>query len=78
MPSNTLWQQSEVLRGKDMPAVSKKQRRFFGMLEHNPAMAREKGVDMTRQQMHDFAATKEKGLPEQTPSRKRKYYGSSK
>jgi hypothetical protein len=47
------------------------------MLEHNPGMAREKGVQMTHQQLHDFAATKEKGLPEQAPSRKRKYYGGS-
>jgi hypothetical protein len=61
-----------------MPAVSKKQRRFFGMLEHNPGMARAKDIDMTKSQMHDFAAPKEKGLPEQAPSpRKRKYYGGS-
>jgi len=60
-----------------MPAVSKKQRKFFGMLEHNPGMAEERGIHMTHQQMHDFAATKEKGLPERaSPSRKRKPYGS--
>jgi hypothetical protein len=58
-----------------MPAVSRKQRRFFGMLEHNPEMARERGIHMTKSQMHDFAATREKGLPEQAPSRRRKYYG---
>jgi len=46
-----------------MPAVSKKQRKFFGMLEHNPGMAKKKGINMTKSQMHDFAATKEKGLP---------------
>jgi len=34
------------------------------MLEHTPGMAKEKGIDMTREQMHDFAATKESGLPE--------------
>ena len=46
------------------------------MLEHNPGMAREKGINMSKDQMHDFAATKEKGLPEhkQQP-RKRRYYG---
>lgn len=57
-----------------MPAVSKRQRRFFGMIEHNPEMAKERGIHMTHQQMHDFAATKEKGLPEQAPPRKRNYY----
>lgn len=46
-----------------MPAKSIAQRRFFGMLEHNPAMAKAKGINMTHQQMHDFAATKDKGLP---------------
>ena len=46
-----------------MPAVSVKQRRFFGMLEHNPGMAKARGVNMTHQQMHDFAATPDKGLP---------------
>lgn len=59
-----------------MPATSKAQR-FFGMLEHNPGMAREKGITMSKDQMHDFAATKEKGLPEHVKNapRKRKYYG---
>lgn len=51
-----------------MPATSKAQRKFFGMLEHNPGMAKERGVDMTKEQMHDFAATKEKGLPERKRS----------
>lgn len=54
-----------------MPAVSKKQRRFFGMIEHDPDMAKAKGVDMTQDQMHDFAATKESGLPEQKSKKKR-------
>ena len=46
-----------------MPAKSIAQRKFFGMLEHNPGMAKAKGIKMTKQQMHDFAATKDKGLP---------------
>lgn len=46
-----------------MPAKSVAQRKFFGMLEHNPGMAKAKGVKMTHQQMHDFATTKDKGLP---------------
>lgn len=49
-----------------MPAESKAQRRFFGWAEHNPAEAKAAGKmpDMTKQQMHDFASTSEKGLPE--------------
>ena len=49
-----------------MPAVSKAQRRFFGMVEHDPnaspAVAQAAST-MTKGQAHDFAATKEKGLP---------------
>lgn len=55
-----------------MPAESKKQRRFFGMLEHNPGMAKARGIDMTKGQMHDFAATSEKGLPMRVPKGKKK------
>lgn len=48
-----------------MPAKSKAQRRYFGWLEHAPeaASARKKS-GMTKEQMHDFAATKDSGLPE--------------
>lgn len=45
-----------------MPAKSKAQRRFFGMCEHadhSPANC----PDMSKSQMHDFAATPEKDLP---------------
>lgn len=59
-----------------MPSVSKAQRRFFGWAEHNPAQAKAEGkaTGMTHQQMHDFAATPEKGLPaRKKPGRK--YYG---
>lgn len=52
-----------------MPSVSKAQRRFFGMLEHNPGMAKEKGINMTHQQMHDFASTPESNLPERKSSK---------
>jgi hypothetical protein len=49
-----------------MPAESKAQRRFMGMVEHDPnaspAVAEAAG-SMTKGQAHDFAATKEKGLP---------------
>lgn len=46
-----------------MPAKSKAQRRFFGMCEHNPKASANCPKGMTKEQMHDFAATKEKGLP---------------
>jgi hypothetical protein len=51
-----------------MPSVSKKQRRFMAMVEHTPKSelsgkaAKAKG-SMTHEQLHEFAATKEKGLP---------------
>jgi len=49
-----------------MPAVSKKQRRAIAIAEHEPSelYSRNKGLKkMTKKQLHDFAATKEKGLP---------------
>lgn len=46
-----------------MPAVSKKQRRFFAIAEHHPEELRGKKPKMTKRQMHDFAATPERGLP---------------
>ena len=52
-----------------MPATSIAQRKFFGMLEHNPGMAKARGIDMTKSQMHDFAATKDTGLPEHKKKR---------
>ena len=55
-----------------MPAVSKAQRRYFGMLDHDPAKRAAAGI--SKQTAHDYAATQEKGLPAQAP-RKRKNYG---
>lgn len=47
-----------------MPAVSVKQRRYFGWLEHSPDAAAERAKSgMSKSQMHDFASTPEKGLP---------------
>lgn len=49
-----------------MPAKSKKQRRLMGLAEHHPEKVykRNRGVlRMTKSQIHDFAKTKEKGLP---------------
>lgn len=55
-----------------MPAKSVAQRRYMAILEHDPAKLKASG--MSKQQAHDFAATKEKGLPEHVAPKKRKYY----
>ncbi len=50
-----------------MPAVSKKQREAMAIAEHHPEKLNKenKGLaDMSKGQLHDFASTKEKGLPE--------------
>lgn len=46
-----------------MPSTSKAQQHFMGMLYAHPGMAKEKGVNMSKDQLRDFAATKTKGLP---------------
>lgn len=49
-----------------MPAVSKAQQVAMAIAEHAPGKlyARNKGLlGMTKPQLHDFAATKRKGLP---------------
>lgn len=46
-----------------MPAKSKAQQAFMAVCEHQPAHARGKCPNMTRQQFHDFAATPTKNLP---------------
>lgn len=58
-----------------MPAESKAQRQAMAIAEHHPGelYARNKAMlGMTQQQLHDFAATKEKKLPERAPKKKRK------
>ncbi len=50
----------------DMPAVSKKQRRAMAIAEHNPGKLhkKNKGMEkMSKNQLSDFASTKESGLP---------------
>ncbi len=51
-----------------MSSVSKAQRRFMGLCEHDPQHAKGKCPDMTQQQFHDFASTPEKGLPQKKRS----------
>ena len=53
-----------------MPAVSKKVRRATAIAEHNPEKlyARNKGLlKMSQSQLHDYASTPEKGLPNKAP-----------
>lgn len=55
------------------PAVSKKQRKMMAIAEHHPEMlySKNRGVlKMGKQKLHEFAATKEKGL--QSKKRKRR------
>ena len=48
-----------------MPARSKAQRRLMGAAEHGAdfPMAQKIRKSMSKSQMHDFAVTREKGLP---------------
>lgn len=49
-----------------MPAKSKEQRQAMAIAEHHPEKlyARNKDLKkMSKEQLHEFAATKEKGLP---------------
>ena len=54
-----------------MPAVSKKQQHLMAAAEHgaNFPMARKLRQSMSHQQLHDFAATSTKGLPNKKKKR---------
>lgn len=64
-----------------MPAVSQAQRTAMAIAEHHPDQLyeRNKGMlKMNQGQLHDFAATREKGLPARAPQqqqKRRRYYG---
>lgn len=52
-----------------MPAKSVAQRRLFAIAEHKPALLykRNKGLaNLSHDTLHEFADTKEKGLPERS------------
>lgn len=51
-----------------MPAVSKSQQQFMAICEHNPKHAKGKCPSMSKDKMHDFAATPTKGLPKKSPN----------
>lgn len=58
-----------------MPAKSVAQRRAIAIAEHHPEelYARNAGLaKMTKSQMHDFAAVKEKGMPMHVKSKGKK------
>jgi hypothetical protein len=57
-----------------MPAVSEKQRRFMAIAEHEPGKLRGKKPNMSQGQLHDFASTPEKGLPEKKGNRAMKAF----
>lgn len=59
-----------------MPSVSRNQRIATSIAEHDPSKlyARNRGLlKMSHSQLHDFAATKEKGLPKRAPKMKGKW-----
>ena len=53
-----------------MPSVSKAQRRLFAMCSHG-VHTEAKCPDMSEDKMHDFAATKETGLPKYVQQRRK-------
>lgn len=56
-----------------MPSPSKAQRRLMAIAEHHPEQvkAKNRGVlKMSHKELHDFASTREKGLPEHVAKRK--------
>jgi len=56
-----------------MPAVSRKQQIVMAIAEHNPSKLypRNQGLlKMSHQQLHDFAATPRKDLPESAPKKR--------
>jgi hypothetical protein len=56
-----------------MPAESKAQRRAMAIAEHHPDESYYPSMTkMSKSQLHDFAATKEKGLPQHKRGAKKK------
>ena len=58
-----------------MPAVSKAQQRVMAIAEHAPEKlyGRNRGLlKMSRDQLHGFAHTKQKGLPKYVAQRKKR------
>jgi hypothetical protein len=56
-----------------MPATSKAQREAMAIAEHHPEKLKKRNrgmLGMSHEQLHDFAATPEKGLPDKVPDKK--------
>lgn len=56
-----------------MPARSVSQRHLMAMCEHDPAHVKGQCPDMSKAELHDFAATKEAGLPPTAPKPRNSY-----
>lgn len=57
-----------------MPAVSKKQQQAMAIAEHEPSKlsGKNKGLlKMSKGQLHDFASTPRKGLPNKVSAKKK-------
>ncbi len=55
-----------------MPATSKAQRRAMAVAEHSPEKLKGKNkglAKMSKEKLHEFASTKEKGLPQHAKSK---------
>jgi hypothetical protein len=53
-----------------MPSVSKKQQRFMAIQYEKKKAGKATTVDMSLQNLHDFASTKRKGLTDKKKSHK--------
>jgi hypothetical protein len=60
-----------------MPSVSAAQQRFFGGWEHNPEQMHGPKPKMTHEQMHDFAATSTKDLPDHVSKKPKRHFGGN-
>lgn len=70
------WCELFSAREASVPAVSRAQQQAMAIAEHEPAKlyAKNKGLlKMSSSQLHDFAATKRKGLLAYAPSGKKKF-----
>ena len=59
-----------------MPAVSRKQRIAMSIAEHNPKELYKRNQDMmrmTQRQLHDYASTSERDLPEEARKNRKRF-----
>lgn len=57
-----------------MPSLSVAQRKLMALAEHHPEQVSAKNqsvLKMSHSQLHDFSATKERGLPKHAPKPKK-------